>query len=57
MCVYIDLYSWFSPLDLKNVVCYLRDKSDMKIRNGALSGKRAEYFKGSLYCCCCCYYH
>ncbi|EOR02037.1 hypothetical protein E3P92_00880 [Wallemia ichthyophaga] len=34
------------PQDLKNVVSFLREKSGMKIRNGALSGKRAEYFKG-----------
>ncbi|TIC16998.1 hypothetical protein E3Q15_00782 [Wallemia mellicola] len=34
------------PVDLKNVVSFLREKSGMKIRNGALSGKRAEYFKG-----------
>jgi translocation protein SEC62 len=36
-----------APQDIRNVVQFLRSsKSGMKIRVGALNGKRVDYFKG-----------
>ena len=37
-----------APSDLRNVVQFLRgSNSGMKIRVGALNGKRVDYFKGA----------
>ena len=36
-----------APLPARNVVNFLRNKSGMKTRVGALNGKRVDYFKGS----------
>ncbi|SCZ98644.1 BZ3500_MvSof-1268-A1-R1_Chr3-1g05522 [Microbotryum saponariae] len=35
-----------APPEMKAVADFLRNKSGMKVRTGALSGKRADYFKG-----------
>jgi translocation protein SEC62 len=38
-----------APADLRNVAQFLRgSNSGMKIRVGALNGKRIDYFKGAL---------
>lgn len=35
-----------APQELKNVANWLRNKSGIKVKTGALGGKRADYFKG-----------
>lgn len=34
------------PVELKAVANFLRNKSGIKLRTGALGGKRVDYFKG-----------
>ncbi|SCV74339.1 BQ2448_6771 [Microbotryum intermedium] len=42
----MDVAQAKAPPEMKAVADFLRNKSGMKVRTGALSGKRADYFKG-----------